>query len=315
MAGMSPDRSFRVSPDLAGERIDRALVELLEGTLSRTRVQELIQDGAVSVDGVPTDRPALLLELDQEIALREVPRSRRRAGGPPDGELSIVFEDEDLVVIDKPAGTLAHPTTVVVGGTVSELAVARWGSLPAPQGEDRPGIVHRLDSDTSGLMILAKSAPAAEALVSAFREREVEKRYQAIVHGEPRFDADWIETPIGRRRERMCTLPEGEGQPAATFYQVKERFGDFALLECRPKTGRTHQIRVHLSSIEHPLVGDRIYPGRVRRPLPAGAPRPERHLLHASGLSFVHPVSGEALAFESPLPAEFQAWLDWLRAR
>jgi 23S rRNA pseudouridine1911/1915/1917 synthase len=311
------EHTFLVPPELAGERLDLALVELLEGALSRTRLQELIQDGGVQVDGASGARAAQTVAAGQTIELREVPRSRQRAGGPEGGTLVVLHEDEHLAVIDKPAGQLSHPTTVVRGGTVSELALARYGSLPTPQGEDRPGIVHRLDADTSGLLVLAKSTAAAEPLVEAFRARTVEKRYLALVHGAPRFDSDWITTPLGRSSrhpDRVCVLPEGEGKPAETFYRVLERFPRFALLECRPTTGRTHQIRVHLASIEHPVVGDRIYPGRARAPIPKDAPAHERHLLHAAGLRFAHPVSGAELVFESAPPADFQEWLTWLRA-
>jgi 23S rRNA pseudouridine1911/1915/1917 synthase len=314
---MNTPRALVVPRELAGERLDRVLVQLL-GDLSRTRVKELIQDGAVSVDGAPAERVSQQLEAGQRIEIRAVPRSRVRAGGAAGAELVVVFEDEHLVVIDKPAGQLTHPTTVVQGGTVSEAAVARYGSLPAPQGDDRPGIVHRLDADTSGLLVLARSAEAAGPLLAAFRERTVEKRYLALVHGEPRFDSDWITTPVGRssqRSDRMRTVPAGAGREAETFYTVLERFERFALVECRPRTGRTHQIRVHLASIEHPLAGDRVYPGRVRAPIPAGAPPLGRHLLHAAGLRFAHPVTGAELALESPLPPDFEAWLAWLRAR
>ena len=306
-----------VPQSLAGERLDLALVELLQGALSRTRIQELILDGGVVVEGAPAERAALLLESGQCVELVEVPRSRERTGGPADAGLAVLYEDEHLAVVDKPPGQLSHPTTVVRGGTLSERAVERWGALPAPQGEDRPGIVHRLDADTSGLIVVAKSEAAAGRLVEAFREREVEKRYEALVFGEPRFDSDWISTPIGRssrRSDRMRVVPEGEGRPAETFYRVLERHPRFALLECRPKTGRTHQIRVHLASIDHPIVGDRVYPGRVRVPLPRDAPRPARHFLHAAGLSFAHPVTAEALAFESPSPKDFSEWLEWMRA-
>ena len=310
---MSTPRTFAVPAALAGERLDRALVELLEGAVSRTRAQELIRDGAVHVDGAPAARAAQLLEAGQTIEIRDVPRARERRGGPMSGGPRIVFEDEHLVVVDKPAGQLAHPTTVVRGGTVSEWAVERYGSLPSPQGEDRPGIVHRLDADTSGLLVLARTAAAAEALVAAFRARTVEKRYLALVVGDPRFDSDWITAPLGRAGRADRVTVQADGRPAETFYQVQERFGRFALLECRPKTGRTHQIRVHLASIGHPLVGDRVYPGRVHTPLPKEGPSAARHLLHAAGLRFEHPVSGVELAFECEVPADFRAWLEWLR--
>jgi len=309
-------RTFRVPPELAGERLDRVVTAFFEGELSRVRVQEWIKDGGVRVAGQSERRPSTPVEAGQEIELLDVPRSRVRPGGPVGGELTLVHEDGHLAVIDKPAGQLAHPTSVVAGGTVSELAVARWGTLPTPQGADRPGIVHRLDADTSGLLVIAKSEEAAARLVEAFRARTVEKRYLALVHGDPRFDSDWITAPIGRsnqRSDRMRVLPAGEGREAETFYQVIERFGRLSLLECRPATGRTHQIRVHLASIEHPLVGDRVYHGRVRAPLPKDAPPLARHLLHAAGLRFAHPVTGAELDLESPVPPDFEAWLAWLR--
>jgi 23S rRNA pseudouridine1911/1915/1917 synthase len=312
------ERTFLVPPELAGARLDVALVDLVGGSLSRTRLKELIRDGGVSVDGQPAARAAQALEVGQRIELRDVPRTRQRAGGPAAGALVVVFEDEHLAVIDKPAGQLAHPTTVVRGGTVSEMALERFGPLPSPQGEDRPGIVHRLDADTSGLLVLAKSAAAAQPLVALFRERAVEKHYHALVHGAPRFDSDWISAELGRdprHPDRVCVRPAGEGKPAETFYRVEERFPRFALLTCRPTTGRTHQIRVHLESIAHPVVGDRVYRGRAHAPLPKDAPPLARHLLHAAALRFAHPVSGAALAFESALPLDFAAWVAWLRAR
>jgi len=309
-------RTFRVPPELAGERLDRVVTAFFEGELSRARVQEWIKDGGVRLAGNVERRPSTPVEAGQEVQLVDVPRSRVRPGGPAGGELALVFEDEHLAVVDKPAGQLTHPTTVVSGGTVSELAALRWGPLPSPQGDDRPGIVHRLDADTSGLLVIARSQEAAERLVEAFRERAVEKRYLALVHGDPRFDSDWITAPIGRsaqRSDRMRVLPPGEGREAETFYRVLERFGRFALLECRPATGRTHQIRVHLASIEHPLVGDRVYAGRVRVPIPKDSPPLARHLLHAAGLRFAHPITGAELDLETPVPPDFDAWLTWLR--
>ena len=316
MNDLSP-RTLSVPAELAGLRLDVALVRLLEN-VSRARVQELIEDGGVKVGGVTAQRAAHPLAAGDTLEIVDVVRSRERAGGTGLGELAVVFEDEHLAVIDKPPGTLTHPTSVVRGGTVSELAALRWGELPSLQGDQRPGIVHRLDADTSGLLVLAKSAAAARTLIELFRERAVEKGYQALVHGVTRFDSDWIERPIGRsprRHDRMTVLAEGEGRSAATFYRTLERFDGFTLLECAPRTGRTHQIRVHLASIEHPIVGDRVYPGRVRTPIPRAAPQLARHLLHASRLRFAHPVTGEPLAFESAPPADFAAWLAWLRPR
>ena len=225
---MERPRRLVVPPALDGERLDRGLVRLLRGQLSRTRIQELIQDGGVRVDGAPAERAAQILERGQEIELHHVPRSRQRPGGPAGAELAVLFEDEHLAVVEKPAGQLAHPTTVVTGGTVSELAVERWGALPAPQGDDRPGIVHRLDADTSGLMVLARGEPAAERLVAAFRERAVEKSYLALVHGEPRFDSDWITARIGRASGRSVPMYRdlGPGDSGADVSQLEANLAE-----------------------------------------------------------------------------------------
>ena len=213
---------------------------------------------------------------------------------------------------------MTHPSATVRGGTVSEMATERWGELATAQGDDRPGIVHRLDAETSGVLVLARTEAAGEELVRQFREREVSKRYLAIVHGDPRFDSDWIEREIARSdhgSDRMAVVADGEGREAITYYETLERFGDFALLACEPKTGRTHQIRVHLSSIGHTVVSDRLYRARRKLELPRDAPAMPRHALHAQRLGFRHPTTGEELAFEAPLPADMQALLDWLRAR
>ena len=318
-----------------GKRLDRALAELLPER-SRTRLKELILDGGVWFEGRCLKRPSTRIESTGKLEIRDVPRSRERSGAAPGARPELLHEDEHLAVIDKPAGQISHPTSVVRGGSVSEWAGERWGRLPSPQGEDRPGIVHRLDADTSGLMLVAKSDTAAPALLAAFRDRRVEKVYLALVHGEPRFDSDWIEAPIGRSRKRSDRmsvieppteeevvryremhgepLPEGDrGLEASTFYMTKERLKRFALVECRPKSGRTHQIRVHLTHIGHPLVGDRVYPGKKHVAVPRGAPSLKRHALHASGLAFEHPATGERMDFASPLPADMQAFLEWAR--
>jgi len=309
--------TLTIPAELAGMRLDLALVRLLEG-VSRVRVQELIADGGVLVEGRPATK-AQAVEEGWTLELREVPRSRIRPGGPAAVDLVIIHEDEHLVVVDKPAGMVSHPSTVVRVGTLSERAVERFGPLPAPQGEDRPGIVHRLDADTSGLIVLARTDEAAAGLVTLFKERRVKKEYQALVFGSPRFYSDWIEGRIGRtpkRGDRMMVVPEGEGRDARTFYETRQAFEHFAHVVCRPETGRTHQLRVHLASIGHPIVGDRIYKGRrgLSIRLSREAPPLKRHALHASGLAFVHPVTAQAVSFESPLPEDMQAFLDWLRS-
>jgi len=305
-------RSLQIPPELEGERLDRALVRLVRG-VSRVRLQELIRDGGVLVDGEVVRRLAYAVRAGQEARLREVPRSRERTGGEAD--FVVLHEDDGLAVIDKPAGMVVHPSDIVRGGTVSERAVLRWGPLPNVQGKDRPGIVHRLDADTSGVMLIARDEAVAEALLQAFRARRIEKEYEALVFGETRFDSDWIEAPIGRRpgRPDRMSVVEG-GREAQTFYETLERFRGFSHVRCRPRTGRTHQIRVHLTHIGHPLVGDRVYKGRTGFELSRDAPRIGRHALHARSLAFRHPGTGEELRFQAALPADMRDLLEWLRA-
>ncbi len=309
--------TYIVPPELDGERLDRALTELVEG-VSRSRLQELIKDGGVAVEGERCERLSVAVETGWRIELSEVPRSRMRSGSG-DQDLTMLFEDEHLLVVDKPAGMVVHPATVVRGGTVSERLDERYGPLPRVQGDDRPGIVHRLDADTSGLLVVARTEATAHALVEAFAERRVEKEYEAIVFGQPRFDSDWIETPMARapgRPDRMSVVAPGEGREARTFYETVARFEAFGHLRLKPVTGRTHQLRVHLASIDHPLVGDRVYRGRrgLSRHVPREAPSLQRHALHARRLSFDHPATGERVTFEAPLAQDFAAFLAWLEA-
>lgn len=314
-----PTQRFVVSDAQAGKRLDHALAELLP-ELSRSRIQEWIRDGGVRVAGTPCERPSRPVARGEAIELRDVPRSRERPGAAEGAELRVVLEDPHLVVVDKPAGMVVHPSSIVRGRTLSELAVRRWGPLPTVQGEDRPGIVHRLDAETSGLVVVARTDEAARELVRQFRAREVEKTYDALVYGEPRFDSDWIEAPLARaekRGDRISIAAEGEGREASTFYETLGRFGDFAHLLARPKTGRTHQIRVHLASIDHPIVGDALYRGRrgLTLRLPPDAPPLTRHALHARGLRFRHPVTGAEVAVTRDMPADMAGFLAWARER
>lgn len=321
MSPSSPEpdelRRLVVPTDADGERLDRFLARLV-GEVSRTRLQELVRAGAVRVDGAVADRPSRNLSADEVVEIELKSRVAAEEPSLEGLELSVVYEDEFFAIIDKPAGLLSHPGANTHGASVSALARRRWGELPALQGADRPGIVHRLDVGTSGLMVIGREPTTFENLLQQFRERRVEKTYYAIVHGDVRFDTGWIEAPIGRspsRPDRMSVVEGGAGRDAATYYQVLERFHGFGFLACRPKTGRTHQIRVHLDHIEHPLVGDVLY--RRRGPhvvkLAAEAPQLARQALHAGRLALAHPKTGEPLAFESPLPPDLLALLEWLR--
>ena len=285
-------------------------------------LQKLIKGGAVRVDGEVVLRPGTVVEKAGRVEIDLEPEEPRGEVLRGPGELALVHEDEHLIVVDKPAGMLTHAASAGARGgrevSAADLAAARFGPLPSLYGEDRPGIVHRLDRDTSGLLVLGRTLEALEALKRAFQAREVEKTYFAIVRGEPRFDSEWIEKPLGRsraHRDRMGVVREGEGREARTYYEVRERFPGFALLAVFPKTGRTHQVRVHLASIGMPLLGEKLYvPRNLRAPTPAAlSARIGRQALHAHALALAHPISTEPLRFESPLPADMAGALEFLR--
>jgi len=311
MEGDPELQEWTVPSEAEGERLDRFLAARVPDW-SRSKLQAFIKEGLVEVAGRPQRKSGAPLGAGERVAAR-LPESRPAADPARARELAVLFEAEHLLVVDKPAGLLTHRREASPEVSLAELAVARCGPLPSPQGEDRPGIVHRLDRETSGAIALGKTEAALAGLLAQFQAREVRKTYEVLVAGRPRFASDWLEAPIGRHPrhpERMGVLPEGEGgRPAATFYEVIERWGDFAHLRALPKTGRTHQIRVHLSSIELEVLGDKVYRVRKgRRPaLPEGAPAPRRQMLHAARLELRHPTSGEALSFEAPRPADFEA--------
>ncbi len=310
---------FRLPQDQTEQRLDRVLAAELTGR-SRSKLQQWIRAGRVRVGGEVVTRPSHPVGGGAEVSVDPPPEDvATDAAGEPVEELVVLWEDRHLAVIDKPAGVVTHPNERYPRGTVADLARERWGALPTQQGEDRPGIVHRLDRMTSGLLILALSEEAMVELMRAFREREVEKTYSALVHGVPRFDSEWIDAPILRvpRRERLRVGGSGEeGRPASTLIECRERFHGFAHIHAHPKTGRTHQIRVHLEHLGHPIIGDRLYGprGALEVPLPPEAPCLLRQALHARSLRFRHPISGDPLAFDSPLPADMAALLEWLRS-
>jgi 23S rRNA pseudouridine1911/1915/1917 synthase len=305
----------------AGKRLDSALVPHVQGC-SRTTLQRWIRAGAVRFEGQVVSKPNFLIERGGRIEIDPVETEEAggagESGAAPVPELRIVFEDEHLIAVDKPAGLLTHGTAARKEASVADLAVARFGELPTLYGVERPGIVHRLDRETSGLLLLGRTLETLEALKRAFQERAIAKTYLAIVRGDPRFDTEWIEKPLGRigsKRDRISVVAAGEGREASTYYEVRERFPGFARLDVFPKTGRTHQVRVHLASVGLPLLGEEVYlpRGRHRGQERPGEPVMARHALHAHALDLVHPVSGAALHFESPLPADMQALLEWLR--
>jgi len=298
-------------------RLDAFLAKNIEGW-SRARLQRLIEDGEVLVNGKEAKASYKLRPDDAiEAELAEIPTARFEPENIP---LDIVFEDEYLAVINKPAGIVVHPGAGIASGTLAN-AIAYHFSLeqtPTEGGSDRAGIVHRLDKDTSGLIVVAKNEEIHEALSEQFRSRSVVKSYVTLVHGVTRENSGKIDRPIARdRRNRLKMTVSQTGRSALTLWKVRQRFEKVTLLDVEIKTGRTHQIRVHLGSITHPVVGDATYnEGRDNTiadvDLRAAIQKLGRFFLHAEKLSFTHPKSGDKLAFNAELPNELKQFLDLL---
>jgi len=320
----SEPRSFAVTADAAGQRLDAWLARLLPET-SRSAITRAIAAGAATIDGVPA-RPAQLVKAGSTVTFA-VPEPPPR--GPEAEDIPLVFlhRDDDIAAVDKPAGMVVHPAKGNWRGTLAgalrwHLAADGAGGLSTVGGPTRPGIVHRLDRDTSGVIVVARTEQAHHRLAKQFERRTVAKTYLAIVHGEPRFDRDEIDLPIGihpYQREKMAVRADhSTSRPAQTRYEVLERFGRLALVRVSPRTGRTHQIRVHLAAIGCPVLADVLYSGRASIDpawlgLPEGPPLLSRQALHAAHLEIDHPASGERLAFEAPLPADMAALLAAVR--
>jgi 23S rRNA pseudouridine1911/1915/1917 synthase len=295
-------------------------------------VQALIRAGQVHVNG-RVGRASTRLRAGDRVEV-ELPPASAPAGGlrAEALPLAIVHEDEAILVIDKPAGQVVHPGAGAERGTLAHALLHHHPAIAAVGGPDRPGIVHRLDKDTSGLLVVAKTPRAYRALVEAMRRREVGRRYLALVWGSPRADAGTVDAAVGRdprNRKRMAALvPRGgghraeRGRPARTHWRVLRRYGLASLLELRLETGRTHQIRVHLAHLHHPVVGDPVYGGRPKKQLSpdprqrslamALLDRLPRQALHAAELTLSHPVTGGPLRFESPVPPDIARALEWL---
>jgi 23S rRNA pseudouridine1911/1915/1917 synthase len=324
----SPPTEFAVAPDAAGQRLDQFLASALD--VSRARVQEIIADQKVLVNDVPA-KPSLKLRGGERITvLTPAPRPPLRAVAE-DIPLDIVYEDNDLAIINKAAGMMVHAGAGAIGpdgedernrGTLVNALLHHFATLSAVGGELRPGIVHRLDKETSGLIMVAKNDEAHRKLAEQFAKREVKKTYIALVHGWPKKDHGTISASISRdpvRRIRMTTRGTG-GREAISHYSVVRRldtaFGKFTLVEVRIDTGRTHQIRVHMASLGHPVVGDALYGApkemrarRGRATDEGGAISLSRNFLHAAQLELLHPCTGERIALKSPLPPELEAFL------
>lgn len=300
----------------AGERLDKLVTDWLTPTvtLSRVRVQELIKSGFVTV-GEKAEKPSYRVAGGDVVAVHLAPDivapDANAAVIPEAMPLSVLYDDPNVAAIDKPAGMVVHPGAGHESGTLVNAILARWPQVTLVGGEDRAGIVHRLDKDTSGVILIAKTEAARLNLMAQFAGRTVQKRYLALVEGTPNTTTGEIDAPIGRdpeKRKQMAVMTTNRGgRESASRFTVLERYEEFALVEVYPKTGRTHQIRVHMAFIGHPIVGDSIY-GPRRQKIKLG-----RHFLHAEALTFVPPEKEGAITLHAPLPPELARVLDRLR--
>lgn len=301
--------AFVVPESAAGERLDVFLAGRVGLGMTRSAIQRLIRDDRVLVNGRPT-RPSRRLEPGERIEV-ELPGPEPSGVVPQDLPLDVVYEDPDVVVINKPRGWVVHPAPGHEAGTLVNALLARYPEMDGVGGPGRPGIVHRLDRDTTGLLVVARTPLAYRELVRQLKERVVRREYLALVRGRPEVRAGTIDAPIGRHpvdRKRMAVDPE-RGRPARTHFEVVEPLGEYTLLRCWLETGRTHQIRVHLAYIHLPVAGDPTYGGRRAE----GELGLQGQALHACRLEFPHPRDGRPMRFEAPLPEDFRLALE--RAR
>ncbi len=302
--------AFRPTAQQPRQRLDRFLVQALQGTYSRARVQNWIREGRVTVDGRVITKPGYWLDRAATVVVR-VPPPQPATIEPEPIPLRVLFENEDVLVVDKPAGMVVHPSPGHDRGTLVHAALAHAPDMAGVGGVLRPGLVHRLDKDTSGVLILAKNDAAHQFLQDQFRARQVRKEYIGLVIGHPPAGRGRIEAPIERdpaHRQRMRVTTPGRGREAYTEFEVLERFPGYALVRFRPITGRTHQIRVHAAFLGTPIAGDALYAPRHKGRLPL-----ERHFLHAHRLTLRLPGEPTPRTFEAPLPPELQAVLEHLR--
>lgn len=299
----------RLAPDHAGWRLDRALADAVP-TLSRERLKALIRSGAVEAGGKPLRDPAVKVRGEEALRVA-VPEPEPAHNAPQDIPLTIAFEDEHLLVVDKPAGLVVHPAAGNLDGTlVNALLHHCGGSLSGIGGVARPGIVHRIDKDTSGLLVVAKTDVAHEGLARQFAAHSVDRRYLAIVSGVPKANQGTIDAPLARsatNRKKIAIVEGKRGKRAVTHWRRLDVLCDAALVECRLETGRTHQVRVHMASIGHPLLGDPVYgrSGKTHGKI-LKEQQFHRQALHAAELGFTHPGTRHRLSFCSPMPRDMQ---------
>jgi 23S rRNA pseudouridine1911/1915/1917 synthase len=312
-------QTLHVGVAVTERRLDKYLAGRFRN-LSRHFIQDAIRSGGVTVNGQAVKCSFKLSHRD--VIEFTVPQAPRREIEPEDIPLDILFEDDDLIVLNKPPDIIVHPARGNKHGTLVNALAHYSSQLSSGLGEFRPGIVHRLDRNTTGVMVATKNDPAQWKVARQFELRQVKKSYLAIVHGTPELHADRINAPLGihpKIREKYAIRPE-TGKEAITFYEVLEAFRGFSLVHCKPQTGRTHQIRVHLSHLKHPIVADDMYGGKLVYPWQLADAEPAveepviaRCALHAWTLEFAHPTTQQRVSFEAPLPADMQHLLDLLR--
>ena len=295
----------RIEASVAGQRLDKAVAELTD--LSRSLANEQIKDGQILVNGQAKKAKYAVKEGD--VITYELPEPEVVEYVPEDILLEIVYQDEDVAVVNKPQGMVVHPSAGHTSGTLVNALMYHIKDLSGINGVLRPGIVHRIDKDTSGLLMIAKNDQAHVALADELKDKKSLRKYWAIVHGNLPNDRGVIEAPIGRsEKDRKKQAVTAKGKPALTRFQVLERFGDYTLVELQLGTGRTHQIRVHMAYIGHPVAGDEVYGPRKTL-------KGHGQFLHARTLGFTHPRTGEVLEFTAEAPAIFQETLEKLRQK
>ena len=299
---------WTVTMDEAGARLDLFLSE--KAGLTRSRVEKLIRDGQAQVDGAQAAKPGQALKSGQSVAL-EVNEAQPVEILPQDLPLQVIYQDADLAVVMKPSGMVVHPAAGNPDGTMVNALMMKLDGLSGIVGEIRPGIVHRIDKDTSGLLLVAKNDRSHLILAEQIKEHSVERAYKAILIGRLKQPEGDVDGPIGRHptdRKKMAIVPDGK--PAHTHYRVLEELRGASLIEARLTTGRTHQIRVHMASLGHPVLGDPVY-GPKKSPYPVEGGQ----LLHAYKLGFTHPTTGERMLFEAEPEPRFNQWLRRLREK
>ncbi|MGO8792979.1 MAG: RluA family pseudouridine synthase [Terriglobia bacterium] len=312
---MSETRQFVVPAESAGDRLDLFLVRQMPDW-SRSQIQRLIREGLVTVGSVSAKKSGDVIDAGLQISVCAKHDDLRAT--PEDLPVAIVYQDSDIVVVNKAAGMVVHLGAGVRSGTLINALMNLLDPLLSTGGDLRPGIVHRLDKMTSGLMVVAKNDVAHRRLSEQFKSREVHKTYIALVHGRMANDSGEVTRPVGRDPRRRTRMKAGGIAPrdALTKYRVLRRVGHFTLVEAMPQTGRTHQIRVHLASLGHPVVGDNTYGAPTKlRFSESEEPTLPRTFLHAAKLAFAHPATGAPLEFEAPLPEELAAFLAHVESR